>query len=166
MRKQEPAFPLGHRHGGFTLIEIMVVVVILAILAAVVVPNVITAPERARVTRAKEDIRSIESALQMYKLDNFNYPTTQQGLKALVKKPDVPPIPPNWHQYLPKVPMDPWGHPYKYLYPGTHGEPFDVWTDGPDDSTTSSMSDRHVIGNWTIGQNGTGSGSNSGSGSG
>ncbi len=146
------------RNGGFTLIEIMIVVVILAILAAIVVPRVMNAPERARVTRAKTDIQSIVSALQMYKLDNFIYPTTQQGLQALVAKPDTSPIPPNWHQYLSKIPRDPWGHPYKYLYPGTHGESFDVWTDGPADNASGGINNPHVIGNWTIG--GTGSSNN------
>jgi general secretion pathway protein G len=138
---------LRRRNGGFTLIEVMIVVVILAILAAIVVPRVMSAPEKARTTRAKSDIQSITSALNMYKLDNYTYPTTQQGLKALVQKPDAPPVPPNWHQYLSKVPKDPWGTPYKYLFPGTHNEPFDVWTDGPPGSNSNGDSSK-TIGNW------------------
>lgn len=149
---------------GFTLIEVMIVVVILAILAAIIVPRVMSAPGRARITKAKADIQSISSALNMYKLDNYRYPTTQQGLKALVHKPTTPPIPPNWHQYLSKVPIDPWGHPYKYLYPGTHGEPFDLWTDGPGGNQDSG-SNSHVIANWNINSpsGGTSSSANDGS---
>lgn len=146
------------RASGFTLIEIMIVVIILAVLAAIVVPKFMGAPERARVTRAKVDIRNIESALNLYKLDNYTYPTTEQGLAALVHKPTTQPVPPNWHQYLDQVPKDPWGKPYKYLYPGTHGEPFDVWTDGPPGADSNQ-----VIGNWNIDeQNSGGSGGSSG----
>jgi len=136
----------SHRHeSGFTLIEVMIVVVILAILAAIVVPRVMSAPDKARTTRARADIQGIVSALNMYKLDNYTYPTTEQGLKALVEKPTTEPVPHNWHQQLSKVPKDPWGEPYKYVYPGSHGEPFDVWTDGPPDSQGD-----HKIGNWNI----------------
>lgn len=149
--------PLRRRAGGFTLIEVMIVVVILAILAAIVVPRVMDAPERARVTRAKADIQSITSALHLYKLDNYTYPTTQQGLKALVEKPNTPPIPPNWHQYLSKVPQDPWGKPYKYLFPGTHNEPFDVWTDGPPGAAAKGDQSQ-VIGNWNADTKGNGNG--------
>lgn len=130
---------------GFTLIEVMVVVVILAILASIIVPNVINKPEEARLTEAKADIRSIDAALEMYKLDNYRYPTTNQGLEALVRKPTTPPIPHHWHRYLNHLPVDPWGHPYKYIHPGIHGGlPFNVWTDGP-------PGHHHVIGNWTLG---------------
>jgi general secretion pathway protein G len=146
---------------GFTLIEVMIVVVILAILAAIVVPRVMSAPGRARTTRAKADIQSVASALNMYKLDNYTYPTTQQGLQALVSKPDTPPVPPNWHQYLSKVPQDPWGHPYKYVYPGTHSEPFDVWTEGP---PGSSGDQSKVIGNWNAGNTASSNGNGNGSG--
>ncbi|MDN5864277.1 MAG: type II secretion system major pseudopilin GspG [Gammaproteobacteria bacterium] len=145
--------PMRRRSGGFTLIEVMIVVVILAILAAIVVPRVMSAPERARVTRAKADIQSITSALNLYKLDNYTYPTAQQGLEALVKKPDTPPIPPNWHQYLSEVPVDPWGQPYKYLFPGTHNEPFDVWTNGPPGAAAAG-DESQVIGNWNDGATG------------
>ena len=152
------------RESGFTLIEVMIVVVILAILAAIVVPRVMSAPERARTTRAKSDIQAIVSALSMYKLDNYTYPTTEQGLQALVTKPTTQPVPPNWHQYLSKVPKDPWGQPYKYLYPGTHGEPFDVWTDGPPgaDNGNGGTDNANVIGNWNIDEDSSGSGSGSG----
>lgn len=153
----------SRRNGGFTLIEVMIVVVILAILAAIVVPRVMSAPERARVTRAKADIQAITSALNLYKLDNYTYPTTQQGLKALVEKPDTPPVPPNWHQYLSKVPKDPWGQPYKYLFPGTHSEPFDVWTDGPPGASSDQSK---TIGNWNADEQNSGSGNGSNSGNG
>ena len=130
---------------GFTLIEVMVVIVIIAILATIIVPNVINKPEEARITKAKADIHSIVAALEMYKLDNYQYPTTSQGLKALVVKPDTSPVPPHWHHYLNQVPIDPWGHPYKYLYPGVHGT-FDVWTNGP----PGASGHHRVIGNWNL----------------
>jgi len=101
--------------GGFTLIEVMVVVIILGILAAVVVPNVMDKPDEARKTAAANDIKAIESALNMYKLDNFRYPTSDQGLEALVTKPSGTPEPKNWKQYLPRLPKDPWGEPYQYI---------------------------------------------------
>lgn len=152
--------PIRHRRaGGFTLIEVMVVVVILAILAAVIVPKVMSAPEHARVVRAQSDIQSIVSCLNMYNLNNYTYPTTEQGLQGLVSKPSTPPIPPNWEQCLTKIPKDPWGQPYKYLYPGTHGEPFDVWTDGPPGSDNGTGENKNVIGNWNLDQ--TSSGGNS-----
>ncbi|MGH8271689.1 MAG: type II secretion system major pseudopilin GspG [Gammaproteobacteria bacterium] len=152
----------SRRSGGFTLIEVMIVVVILAILAAIVVPKVMSAPERARVTRAKSDIQAVSSALNLYKLDNYTYPTTQQGLKALVEKPDTPPIPPNWHQYLSKIPKDPWEQPYKYLFPGTHNEPFDIWTDGPPGASESGNQSQ-TIGNWDTSDNSS-NGGNGGNG--
>jgi general secretion pathway protein G len=104
---------------GFTLIEIMVVVVILGILVAFAVPNILDNPERARVTKAESDIRTIENALEMYKLDNYRFPTTEQGLEALVEEPRTPPEPPQWKAggYLRELPTDPWGNPYQYLGP-------------------------------------------------
>jgi general secretion pathway protein G len=99
---------------AFTLIEILVVVVILAILAALVVPKIMSRPEEARVVRAKQDIASIESAMNLYKLDNGFYPSTEQGIQALVTKPSSDPVPQDWQGYLPHFPQDPWGHAYQY----------------------------------------------------
>ncbi|HEX5314859.1 MAG TPA: type II secretion system major pseudopilin GspG [Gammaproteobacteria bacterium] len=155
LSRRRRAFPPER---GFTLIEVMIVVVILAILAAIIVPRVMSAPEKARVTRAKTDIQAVVSALSMYKLDNYTYPTTEQGLAALVTKPASPPVPPNWHQYLSKIPKDPWGQPYKYLFPGTHGEPFDVWTDGPPSNNPGVTDPSAQIGNWNIDEDSSGSG--------
>ena len=118
---------------GFTLIEIMVVVIIIGVLVALIAPNMIGQTDKARVVAAGADIHSISSALQMYKLDNFSYPTTDQGLQALVTKPSGAPEPKNWNKegYLPKKPMDPWGNDYIYVSPGAHG-PFDLSSHGPD----------------------------------
>ena len=118
---------------AFTLIEILVVVLIIGILAAIVAPRVIGRTDEARRTRVVAELRNIESALAMYKLDNGTYPTTDQGLEALVQKPTVGSIPPNWKEggYLPKVPKDPWDNTYVYAYPGTRGE-FDLYSLGPD----------------------------------
>lgn len=131
---------------GFTLIEIMVVVVILGILAAIIVPKVIDKPDQARVVRAKQDINAIQSALDLYRLDNGNYPSTDQGLSALVTKPTTPPIPQNWHQYLHEMPVDPWGQPYHYLNPGVHGD-VDIFTYGPT-GKPGGTGDNAEIGNW------------------
>ena len=119
--------------GGFTLIEIMVVVVILGILAALVVPQVMSRPEQAKVTVAKGDIKAVAAALDMYKLDNFAYPSTQQGLEALVTKPSGNPQPKNWNRdgYLKRLPKDPWGNEYQYLSPGTRGQ-FELYSFGAD----------------------------------
>lgn len=100
---------------GFTLIEVMVVVIILGILAAIVVPRVMDRPDDARIAKARQDIRALESALNLYKLDNFVYPTTDQGLDALVSKPAGSPEPKNWKRYMDRLPKDPWGNPYLYL---------------------------------------------------
>ncbi|HZR47289.1 MAG TPA: type II secretion system major pseudopilin GspG [Candidatus Manganitrophaceae bacterium] len=118
---------------GFTLIEIMVVVTILAILSVLVVPKLIGRTDEAKRVAAKVQIKNLEGALQMYKLDNGNYPTTEQGLDALVQKPTVGQTPKNWREggYLPKVPKDPWGNPYVYVSPGTHGD-YDVTSYGGD----------------------------------
>jgi len=112
------------RQRGFTLLEVMVVVVILGILAALVVPKIISRPDEARVTAARQDIASLMQALKLYRLDNHRYPTTEQGLQALVTKPTTAPIPPNWKTggYVERLPKDPWGNPYQYLNPGVHGE--------------------------------------------
>ena len=118
---------------GFTLIEIMVVVVILGILAAAVVPRIMSRPEQARIEKARHDISTLESALSIYKLDNYHYPSTDQGLEALVKKPGGSPQPRNYKKggYIKKLNKDPWGNDYLYLQPGTHGE-FDLYSLGPD----------------------------------
>ncbi|HEX7127195.1 MAG TPA: type II secretion system major pseudopilin GspG [Thermodesulfobacteriota bacterium] len=119
--------------GGFTLIEVLVVVLIIGILAAIVGPRVIGKADDARRTRVVADLKSIETALDLYKLDNGVYPTTEQGLEALVTKPTVGNIPANWKDggYLPRVPVDPWGQPYAYAYPGTQGE-YDLFSLGAD----------------------------------
>jgi len=117
------------RSRGFSLIEIMVVVVILGILASIVVPKIISRPDEARVVKAKQDVLALQNALELYKLDNGFYPSTDQGLSALVEKPTTPPEPRDWHQYLPSMPKDPWNREYLYLNPGEHGE-IDVFTYG------------------------------------
>lgn len=109
---------------GFTFIEVMVVVAILAVLAALVIPRIVNRSDDARHDAAKVQIRSIEGALQLYKLDNSVYPSTEQGLKALVDRPTVGVMPRKWKTggYMPKIPNDPWGTPYKYVYPGHRGD--------------------------------------------
>lgn len=115
---------------GFTLIEIMVVMVILGLLVAVVAPNVLGRGEEARIGVAKTQIRNVANALDMYKLDNFSYPTTEQGLEALVSEPSGAK---NWNKdgYLPNTPKDPWGNEYQYVSPGSEG-PYDLYSLGPD----------------------------------
>ena len=121
------------RARGFTLIEVMVVIVILGILAALVVPKVMSRPDEARIVAAKQDIQAIKQALKLYRLDNITYPTTEQGLQALVTMPTNQPIPPNWKTggYLDRLPKDPWGQDYQYLNPGQHGE-VDIFSFGAD----------------------------------
>ncbi len=135
---------------GFTLIEIMVVIVIIGILAALIVPKIMSRPDDARIVAAKQDIGSIMQALKLYKLDNHAYPTTEQGLDALVKKPATPPIPQNWKSggYLEKLPVDPWGKPYQYLNPGLHGE-IDVFSFGADGMPGGEGNDAD-IGSWEL----------------
>ena len=131
---------------GFTLIEVMVVVVILGILAAVLVPKVMDRPDEARITKARQDIRALEAAFNLYKLDNYDYPTTDQGIEALASKPDSAPEPPNWKQggYIDRVPLDPWQQPYQYLQPGVHGA-LDIYSLGPDRQPSDDD-----IGNWNL----------------
>lgn len=121
------------RNRGFTLIEIMVVVVILGILAALIIPNIMDRPDQARIAKAKQDIRALDTALSLYRMDNYRYPSTEQGLQALVEKPSTPPVPPNYKQggYLKRMPKDPWGNDYIYLSPGSHGE-YDLSSLGAD----------------------------------
>lgn len=138
------------RSKGFTLIEVMVVVVILGILAAVVVPRIMDRPDEARIVKAKQDIRVLESALNLYKLDNYRYPTTDQGLEALVQRPNTPPEPPRWKEggYIDRLPQDPWGQPYQYLNPGQQG-PIDIYSLGADGQTGGDGTDAE-IGNWAL----------------
>jgi len=138
------------RMAGFTLIEIMVVVVILGILAAVVVPEVMSRPSEARINKAKQDIRAIDSALKLYKLDNFSYPTTQQGIKALVVRPEGMPAGANWKKegYIARLPNDPWGKPYIYLSPGLKGA-FDLYTLGAD-GVKGGSEENADLGNWQV----------------
>lgn len=121
------------KQSGFTLIEIMIVVVILGILASIVVPNVMESPNEARIVKAKQDIRTLEGALNLYKLDNFNYPSTDQGLDALVTKPSGQPEAKNWKKngYMKKLPKDPWGNEYLYLNSGTQGD-IEIFSYGSD----------------------------------
>jgi general secretion pathway protein G len=148
MHRPLPPVARGGRARGFTLIEIMVVVVILGILAAIVAPKIMGRPGEARVTRAKQDIRAVEAALNLYRLDNFRYPTTQQGLEALVKRPYDLPANAQWKDggYLERVPKDPWGNPYKLLSPGVHGE-IDVFTLGAD-GVQGGEGENADLGNW------------------
>ena len=134
---------------GFTLIEIMVVVVIIGLLAAVIVPQVVNKVDEARVTRAKADIASIESALTIFRLDNSKYPTTEQGLTSLTTQPTDPSIR-NWRPggYLTKkVGKDPWGNEYQYVYPGTHGSEYDLFSLGADNQPGGEGTSTD-IGNW------------------
>ena len=135
---------------GFTLLEVMVVVVILGILAVLVVPKIISRPDEARVLAAKQDIASLMQALKLYRLDNQRYPATEQGLQALVSKPASAPLPPNWKEggYLDRVPLDPWGNPCQYLNPGVHGE-IDVFSYGADGAPGGQGNDAD-IGSWTL----------------
>jgi len=141
---------VNRRQAGFTLIEIMVVVVILGILAALVVPQVMSRPDQAKVTAAQNDIRAIGAALDMYKLDNHSYPSTQQGIEALVSRPGGNPQPRNWNKegYLKRLPADPWGNPYQFLAPGTKG-PYDLFSFGADGKPGGSGLDTD-IGNWDL----------------
>ena len=138
------------RQRGFTLLEVMVVVVILGILAALVVPKIISRPDDARVVAAKQDIASLMQALKLYRLDNQRYPSTEQGLQALVVRPATAPIPPDWKAggYLDRLPRDPWGNPYQYLNPGLHGE-FDIVSFGSDGEPGGEGNDAD-IGSWML----------------
>lgn len=133
---------------GFSLIEVLVVVVIISILAAVVVPRIMDEPDRARVVRAEQDIRALVTALNLYRLDNASYPSTEQGLAALVERPRGQPQPQNYKPggYLDQLPMDPWGRPYQYLYPGLKGE-VDVWSLGAN-GLPGGEGINAEIGNW------------------
>jgi len=139
---------VDRRDAGFSLLELMVVVVILSILALVIVPRVIDRPDQARVARAQSDIAAISSAINLYRLDNLRYPTTEQGLNALVSQPTTEPAAPNWatNGYIDRLPVDPWGQPYQYLSPGVHGD-FDIFSYGADAAPGGSGADAD-IGSW------------------
>jgi general secretion pathway protein G len=136
------------RQRGFTLIEVLVVVVILGILAALVVPRIMDRPDEAKRVAAKADVSAVVQALKLYRLDNGFYPTTEQGLGALIARPSTPPVPGNWKQggYLERLPKDPWGTDYQYLAPGVRGE-IDVFSLGAD-KARGGDGNAADIGNW------------------
>lgn len=134
------------RRRGFTLIELMVVLVIIGVLAALIVPNVLDRTDDARATAARTDVHNIMQALKLYKLDNQRFPSAEQGLEALVRRPAVGVVPTNWKPYLDKLPNDPWGRPYQYLNPGVRGE-IDVFSFGADGQPGGEGNDADV-GSW------------------
>lgn len=140
----------SNRQQGFTLLELMVVVVILGILAALVVPKIISRPDDARVMAARQDIASIMQALRLYKLDTQQYPSTEQGLQALIERPTGTPVPENWKNggYLERLPDDPWGTPYRFLNPGLYGE-IDVFSLGAD-GENGGEENAADIGSWML----------------
>ncbi|MEJ0084058.1 MAG: type II secretion system major pseudopilin GspG [Pseudomonadota bacterium] len=137
---------------GFTLIEIMVVVVIIGLLAAVILPNIFSNLSKAQITKARSDIQAIEGGLTMYKLDNYKYPSTDLGLTALVQRPNDPTVR-NWREggYLKRVSNDPWGNPYQYVFPGTRGQDFDLYSFGAD-GQEGGEGENADIGNWNLDQ--------------
>lgn len=142
--------PLNHLRrrvqAGFTLIELMVVLVIIGVLAALIVPNVLDRADDARATAARTDVNNLVQALKLYRLDNQRYPSAEQGLRALIARPTTAPVPPNWKPYLEKLPNDPWGRPYQYLNPGIKGE-IDVMSFGADGQSGGEGKDAD-IGSW------------------
>jgi len=148
--RESKARPRAVRAAGFTLIEIMVVVVIIGLLAAMIAPNIMEQLDRAEINRARQDIRQIETALNLYRLDNYRYPSTDEGLQALVTNPGET-VAPNWKPggYLRSLPQDPWNRPYQYANPGQRGE-FDIYTLGADGQEGGEGNDAD-IGNWDLG---------------
>ncbi len=142
-----PAHPSSRRRGrGFTLIELLVVLVIIGVLGALIVPNLFSSLDDARSTAARTDINTLVQALKRYRLDNQRYPSTEQGLGALVARPTAGAVPTNWKPYLDKLPADPWGRPYQYLNPGVRGE-IDVFSFGADGQPGGEGTDAD-IGSW------------------
>jgi general secretion pathway protein G len=143
--KKRAKSKVGRSEAGFTLIEMMVVLAIIGILAALIVPRIMGRPDEARITAAKQDISTINQALKLYRLDIGRYPTTEQGLNALVTKPSAEPIPQNWKMggYLDTLPNDPWGNPYQYANPGTKAE-IDVFSYGADKKPGGTGTDADI----------------------
>jgi general secretion pathway protein G len=142
-----------HRYArGFTLIEIMVVVVIIGLLAAVILPNVFGNVVKAQIAKAKSDIQALETGLTMFKLDNYKYPSTDLGLQALVQRPNDPTIR-NWREngYLKRINADPWGNPYQYVFPGQRGQEYDLYSFGAD-GQEGGEGENADIGNWNLDQ--------------
>lgn len=150
MRKTTASSPGSALERGFTLIEIMVVILIIGLLASLIAPRVIDRVSDARITKAKTDIRGLESQLNLYRLDNFRYPTTEQGLQALKTRPNDPSLT-NYRTggYVDRLPKDPWGNEYQYLNPGTHGTDIDIYTLGADGRPGGEGEDAD-IGNWDL----------------
>jgi general secretion pathway protein G len=144
---------LGNQERGFTLLEILIVITILGILASVVAVRIMDKPGEARITKAQLDIQTLENALKIYKLDNAYYPSTDQGLRALVEKPAIGRIPEKWRDggYLEKgvLPKDPWGNDYYYMSPGVHNRDFDIWSYGADGEEGGEGEDVDVT-NWVV----------------
>ena len=142
--------PKTEHQRGFTLIEVMIVVVILGILASIVVPRVMERPDEARLVKVETDLRAVSSALELYRLDNFQYPSTEQGLDALISKPAGEPVPKHWKSggYLDRLPTDPWGNPYQYINPGLQGT-FDLYSFGADGRAAGEGINADV-GNWAL----------------
>ncbi len=146
MSRQPTQIPKQRRTRGFTLIELMVVLVIIGVLAALIVPNVLDRADDSRVTAAKTDVNNLMQALKLYKLDNQRFPSGEQGLPSLVSKPTSAPVPANWRPYLDKLPNDPWGNAYQYMNPGLHGQ-VDVLSLGADGQPGGEGRDAD-IGSW------------------
>jgi general secretion pathway protein G len=146
LSRQPTQIPKQRRTRGFTLIELMVVLVIIGVLAALIVPNVLDRADDSRVTAAKTDVNNLMQALKLYKLDNQRFPSGEQGLPSLVSKPTSAPVPANWRPYLDKLPNDPWGNAYQYINPGLHGQ-VDVLSLGADGQPGGEGRDAD-IGSW------------------